>query len=156
MHDLITSVSHSRILLFFLTSPQPPQLSPHLQWAAKKPPLHSPSHNNLQKLPAKGECTDLNLRTCQAWAFFFLILAEISKWGFKKLKSLSIAIMRNMATMSRGTFTVTWEMPSSQTISRDPVLSSGVFGLKRDRDLEPRINITFHPFPSFHENSFRI
>ena len=38
---------------------------------------------------------------------------------------------------------------------RDTVLSYGVVGLEGVSCLESRSNITFHPFPPFHENSFK-
>ena len=77
---------------------------------------------------------------------------------FKKLKSLGLVIVRNAATTSRVSLFLSlkgkqWRLKQPP---RDTVLSFGVVGLEGVSCLESRSNKTFHLFPSFHENSFKI
>lgn len=66
--------------------------------------------------------------------------------------------MINAATTSRASLFLSlkgkqWRLRQPP---RDTVLSFGVVGLEGVSRLESRSNITFHPFPSFHENSFKM
>lgn len=110
----------------FVASPQPaaqPSLSSGSSWESSFPPLLLTAIDNRYGLWVKGRFNPDILPGMSRT--LFLTLAEISKWGFKKLKSLSLAMYEKYSNHEQRKFCFQLEARhwSLKQTPRDTVLS---------------------------------